>query len=103
MDGTNEHAESLPSEPTAPSFVGLLPCQHDGRLSFVNLGIFNLVFALLIAACKALLIILFFMEARRSSKVIWIVAGAGFFWLGILLVLSVGDYLTRGWVPGTGQ
>jgi cytochrome c oxidase subunit IV len=85
-------------------FVGLLALASTTiALSFVNLGIFNLVFALLIAGCKALLIIVFFMEARRSSKVIWIVAGAGFFWLGILLILSVGDYFTRGWVPGTGQ
>ena len=85
-------------------FIGLLALASTTiALSFVNLGIFNLVFALLIAACKALLIIVFFMEARRSSKVIWIVAGAGFFWLGILLILSVGDYVTRGWVAGTGQ
>ena len=85
-------------------FVGLLLLLSlTVALSFVNLGIFNLVFAMLIAACKALLIILFFMEARRSSKVIWVVAGAGFFWLGILLILSVGDYITRGWVAGTGQ
>jgi hypothetical protein len=28
-----------------------------------------------------------------------IVAGAGVFWLAILIVLTLGDVLTRGWLP----
>jgi cytochrome c oxidase subunit 4 len=66
-------------------------------ISFFDLGIFNIVAALLIALTKMLLIILFFMHVRYSSRLIWVAACVGFFWLGILLVLAMGDYLTRGW------
>jgi hypothetical protein len=37
------------------------------------------------------------MHARYSPKLIWIVGGAAVFWVGILMVLSMSDYLTRGW------
>lgn len=66
-------------------------------ISFLNLGIFNSVVALAIAFTKMLLIILFFMHVRYSSRLVWVAACVGFFWLGILLVLAMGDYITRGW------
>jgi cytochrome c oxidase subunit 4 len=55
------------------------------------------VVALVIAAVKALLVILFFMHVRyESQKMAWVFVIAGFFWLGILLALTMTDYLTRG-------
>jgi len=54
-----------------------------------------------IAICKALLIAIFFMHLRVSSRATWIFAGAGVFWLGILLALAMSDYLSRSWLPGT--
>jgi cytochrome c oxidase subunit 4 len=50
-----------------------------------------------IAVVKALLVLLYFMHLRYGSHLNWIFAGASFFWLAILLSLTVGDYLTRGW------
>jgi len=38
------------------------------------------------------------MHVRYSSRLIWLVAGAGFFWLGIMIALTLSDYLSRGWV-----
>ena len=35
-----------------------------------------------------------------ASRLTWVVAMAGFFWL-LLLFAVVGDYMSRGWVPGT--
>jgi cytochrome c oxidase subunit 4 len=64
--------------------------------AYVNLGAWNNVVALGVAATKAILILLFFMELRRSRRATWLAAAAGFVWLGILLVLSGSDYLTRG-------
>jgi len=43
------------------------------------------------------LILLFFMHLRDSKPIIWVFAGAGFFWLGIMFALALSDYLTRGW------
>jgi cytochrome c oxidase subunit 4 len=68
-------------------------------VAYVHLGEGNVVAAMTIAVAKAVLIILYFMHVRYSSHLTWIFVGAGFFWLGILLVLSMSDYLTRAWLP----
>ena len=67
----------------------------------VDLGVLNNVVMLLIACTKASLVILFFMHVRWSSRLTWVVAASGFFWLLILVGLTMQDYLSRGWVPGT--
>jgi cytochrome c oxidase subunit 4 len=61
----------------------------------VDLGRWNAPVGLAIAAFKALLVILYFMHARDSDRLTWIVLAAGLLWLGILLVLTMSDYLTR--------
>jgi cytochrome c oxidase subunit 4 len=70
-------------------------------VAFVDLGPLNNVVMLTIACAKALLVVLFFMHVRWSTRLTWVVAGAGFFWLLILFTLTMADYLSRGWVPGT--
>ena len=61
-------------------------------------GAFNAVAALTIATFKATLVVLFFMHVRYSSRLTWAVVLGSVFWLGILLVLTIGDYLTRSWL-----
>jgi cytochrome c oxidase subunit 4 len=66
--------------------------------AYLPLGIFNTLIGLAIAAVKALIVLAVFMELRRGPSLAWVFAGAGFFWLMILIVLSLTDYLTRaGW------
>jgi cytochrome c oxidase subunit IV len=66
--------------------------------AFVNLGAFNPVIALLIATIKATLVVLFFMHVKGASeKLTGAVVVSGFFFLAILLILSLADYLTRSW------
>jgi cytochrome c oxidase subunit IV len=72
-------------------------------VAFIDLGLFNIVVALGIATAKALLIALYFMHLRYSDRLIWVVAAGGAFWLGILLTLTMSDYLTRGWIPIPGK
>jgi cytochrome c oxidase subunit 4 len=60
-----------------------------------DLGPFNVVVALTIASIKALLVVLYFMEVRYESRLTWIVAGAGFFWLVILIGITLSDYVHR--------
>ena len=67
----------------------------------VDLGVLNNFVMLAIACTKALLVILFFMHVRWSTRLTWVVASCGFFWLLILFGLTMSDYLTRGWVEGT--
>ena len=66
--------------------------------AFVNLGPFNPVVALLIATIKATLVVLFFMHVKGASeKLTGAVVISGFFFLAILISLSLADYLTRSW------
>jgi cytochrome c oxidase subunit IV len=59
------------------------------------LGIWNPVVALVIACTKATLVILFFMHVRYSDRLTMVTVAAGFFWLLILITLSLSDYLSR--------
>jgi cytochrome c oxidase subunit 4 len=70
-------------------------------VAFIDLGPLNNILMLGIAITKALLVILFFMHVRWASRLTWVVAASGFFWLLILFGLTMTDYLSRGWVPGT--
>ncbi len=66
--------------------------------AFVNLGPFNPIIALLIATIKATLVVLFFMHVKGASeKLTGAVVVSGFFFLLVLLTLSLADYLTRSW------
>ena len=71
-------------------------------VAFIDLGPLNTIIALTIAVGKATLVLLFFMHVRYSSHVIWVFVGAGVFWVGMLLVLTMSDYVTRGWLPVPG-
>jgi cytochrome c oxidase subunit 4 len=55
----------------------------------------NAMVALTIATAKALLVILFFMHVKQSSKLTWMFSCAAFIWLIILLALTFNDYATR--------
>jgi cytochrome c oxidase subunit 4 len=68
-------------------------------VSYLELGPFNIVLALVIATCKMLLVALFFMGVKYiSEKMTVVVIVAGLFWLFILLALSMTDYISRPWV-----
>ena len=66
-----------------------------------DLGPFNNIVMLAVAIAKALLVVLYFMHVRWSSRLTWVVAMSGFFWLLIMFAMTMQDYLTRGWVEGT--
>lgn len=68
----------------------------------LDLGLLNLPLALAIAVGKAMLVILFFMHVKYSTKLVQVTAFTGFLFLGILIALTMADYLGRGMlgVPG---
>ncbi|HEY1239068.1 MAG TPA: cytochrome C oxidase subunit IV family protein [Bryobacteraceae bacterium] len=71
-------------------------------VAFVDLGDFSVVVALAIAVTKMLLVALFFMHVRYSTKLTRLVILGGLLWLAILLLLTLSDFFTRNWigVPG---
>lgn len=67
-------------------------------LSYIDLGAFSIVVALLIATIKGSLVVLFFMHVKYLDvKATALVILAGFFWLTILLLMTMTDYVTRAW------
>lgn len=72
-------------------------------VSFINLHRWSTVVAFIIATAKAGLVVTFFMHLYyEKEKTVWIWAVVSAFWLALMLVLTMGDYLTRGFlrVPG---
>jgi cytochrome c oxidase subunit IV len=66
-------------------------------LRLFHLGFLGSVLLLVIAGIEAVVVLLFFMRVQASSKLIWLFAGGGFLWLGILLVFVITDYISRSW------
>ena len=66
-------------------------------VAYVDLGPFSIVVALAIACFKMLLVALFFMHVRHSSRLTRLVVVGGLLWLGILLVFTMADVFTRAW------
>jgi cytochrome c oxidase subunit 4 len=69
----------------------------------LDLGRFNIVLALTIATIKMTLVILFFMHGKYSPRRTQLVIVAGFFWLAIMLGLTLQDYSTRHAEPSRSQ
>jgi len=79
-------------------FLTLMVCTAiTVAVAFVDLGPLNAVVAMAIAVLKATLVVLFFMHVKYSTKLTWAVVIGSVFWLGILIVMTAGDYLTRRW------
>jgi len=85
-------------------FVALLILTAATTLvATIDLGPLNIVVALLIAVVKMLLVALFFMHLNHSTVLTKVVVGGGLLWLGILLLFSFADFMTRGWLPVPGK
>ncbi len=79
-------------------FLTLLVCTGlTAGIAFIDLGPFNALVAFVIAAFKTSLVILFFMHMKYSQKMTKVTVVAGFFFLLILLALSMTDYISRPW------
>jgi cytochrome c oxidase subunit 4 len=61
-----------------------------------NFGVLNFPVAIGIAITKATLVILFFMHAKYSSTLTKLFVGTAFFFLFILLTLTMTDFMSRG-------
>ncbi len=97
-----EHGDSLKVYTIV--FVALLILTvATTAVATVDLGAMNIVVALLIATVKMLLVALFFMHLRHTTILTKVVVGGGMLWLAILLVLSLSDFVTRGWLPVPGK
>lgn len=65
-------------------------------IAYLPLGNWGPVAAMSVAAAKAALVMIFFMRLNAEDSLVRVFAVAGIFWLAILFLLSLSDYLTRG-------
>jgi cytochrome c oxidase subunit 4 len=65
--------------------------------SYVEMGVFNPIVALGIAALKMILVVLFFMHVKYSTKLTKLTVGAGVFTFLVLIGMTLSDYMTRAW------
>lgn len=85
------------------TFVALLALAlATSLIGLLDLGLFSMVIAVAIATAKAVLIACFFMHAFYESKVIRVAVAGGIVWFLIMVSLTLGDYMTRGWVTDLG-
>ena len=67
-------------------------------VSRIDLGELNTIAALSIAVAKALLVVLFFMHVRHSTRLTKLVVVGGFLWLALLIGFTMADEATRSWM-----
>jgi cytochrome c oxidase subunit IV len=65
-------------------------------VSFAGLGASAVYANLLIAGAQSCLLAYFFMHLKEAEQLTWLICGAGIFWLVIMFVLLLNDYITRG-------
>ncbi|MBY0228545.1 MAG: cytochrome C oxidase subunit IV family protein [Gemmataceae bacterium] len=65
----------------------------------LSLGAWEVPVALGIAAVKTVLVGLVFMHLMHSSKLTWLVIGAGVLFFAVMIGITLADYATRGWLP----
>jgi cytochrome c oxidase subunit 4 len=64
-------------------------------VSYIDLGILNVVVALLIASAKASLVALFFMHLRFENRLVWTFALVPIFFLVLIIGGTLSDTLFR--------
>ena len=91
-------AHILPKRIYYTIFAILMFCTYlTVQIAFFDLGALNTVAAVGIACFKATIVILFFMHVKYSTRLTWAVVLGSIFWFGILIALTMSDYLTRVW------
>ena len=91
-------AHILPTRIYYTIFGILMLCTYlTVQIAFFDLGRLNAIAALGIAILKATLVILYFMHVKYSPRLTAAVVAGSVFWFGILIALTLSDYLTRAW------
>jgi len=66
-------------------------------VSYIELGPWNVVVALLIAVTKASLVVWIFMGVRFTTSLTRLFVIAGLVWLSIMILITFSDYNSRAW------
>jgi cytochrome c oxidase subunit 4 len=96
-DAHGEHAHIVPLKIYYAVFGTLMVLTGvTVAAAYLDLGPFNVIVALAIACIRASIVVLYFMHVKYSSRLVKMAVVAGLYWMGILMALTLSDYLTRG-------
>lgn len=97
-------AHALPLAVYVKAFLALLVLLVVTILAaYLPLGTgLNSLVALAIATAKAIIVVLYFMHVRFSSRLVQLWAAAGFVWLLIMFGITLTDFIVRSWAPVPG-
>ena len=93
--GHDDHEHSIRPYLLVFGALGILMGATVGA-AYINLSYFNVPVAYAIASLKASLILWYFMHLNRSTRLTQVFAFASFAWLLIFLIMTLGDYVSRG-------
>jgi cytochrome c oxidase subunit 4 len=65
--------------------------------SYVEMGVFNPIAAIAIACIKMVLVVLFFMHVKYSTRLTMLTVASGFFMFLVLIGMTMADYISRAW------
>jgi len=103
MSSQEQHEHVVPVGTYVGIFLALIALTGiTTGVAYIDLGAANTVVALAIAVVKMLLVVLFFMHVKYSAGLTRLVIVAGFFWLAIMVAMTLSDELTRHWTPESG-
>ena len=98
----SEHVDSIKTY-TVVFLLLLILTAATTAVATIDLGALNVVMALFIAVVKMLLVALFFMHMRHSTKLTQLAAAGAFLWLFIMMAFTLADVWTRGLVGTQGR
>jgi cytochrome c oxidase subunit IV len=99
-----QHISSIPTNVAIFIALNVLLFATVGA-AYLPLGNYHFLIAMALATVKAVLIVMYFMHVKYSHRLTAIICAASFLWLGIMIALTLTDYMTRethGWlqIPG---
>ena len=90
------HHEATPNAKSFVTFAVLAGLSFLALfVGFSDLGAMKVVVSLLVSTVEAGILAYFFMDLRAADKLTWLVAAASLFWVFLMFLFILTDFLTR--------
>jgi len=94
--GESVHHEATPNSKSFVTFAILCGMALLALfVGFSDLGTMKVVASLLVSTVQAGILAYFFMDLRAADKLTWLVAAASLFWVFLMFLFILTDFLTR--------
>ena len=94
--GEDVHHEATPNARSFATFAVLAGLSFLALfVGFSDLGSMKVVVSLLVSTVEAGILAYFFMDLRAADKLTWLVAAASLFWVFLMFLFILTDFLTR--------